>query len=78
MTLDRTDNMPQATGIPPHIDQSQKLSEVLLRVTQITLMMMNQIERVKASVVQEIKDPGWWCHFSRFSKQSVERASQTT
>ena len=56
VTLDRTDNMPQATGIPPHIDHSQKLSEILLKVTQITSMMMHQTEEIKASVVQAIEE----------------------
>ena len=48
--------MPQATGIPPHIDHSQKLSEILLKVTQITSMMMHQTEEIKASVVQAIEE----------------------
>ena len=56
VTLDRTDNMPQATGIPLHIDHSQKLSEILLKVTQITSMMMHQTEEIKASVVQAIEE----------------------
>ena len=70
VTLDKTDNMPQATGIPPHIDHSQKLSEILLKVTQITSMMMHLTEEIKASVVQAIEEHdirGWWCHYNRFS-----------
>ena len=57
VTLDRTDSMPQATGIPPHIDHSQILSEILVKVTQVTSMMINQTEEeVKVSVVQAIEE----------------------
>ena len=56
VTTAPTANHPLATGIPPHIEQLQKLTTVLDGVTTISSMMLAQVAEVKTVVVEAIEE----------------------
>lgn len=60
VTTAPTANHPLATGIPPHIEQLQKLTTVLEGVTSISSLMLAQVAEVKTAVVEAIEERDVW------------------